>query len=204
MIDYPKPTNNSRADGYGYNPRCVTRDISNYLTSRYTRTPQIAALILNHTTIGDFQDTMQLRTGVHGAGHFTVSGDPGSDFYTSPGGMWNASPIVTRISADKLCYRRAFLLSSCHDRSGVFDLAVSRFPTQTAGHCGWHAYVRRRQQQHAPDLGRRGRSGGVERGWQEVQDQGVGQYSSRAFLLPLSIRRPHNRSARLDYDMKKV
>ena len=40
-----------------------------------------AALITNSKTIGTFQDTMQSGTGVHPAGHFTVSGDPGSGKY---------------------------------------------------------------------------------------------------------------------------
>ncbi|KAH7408482.1 hypothetical protein DE146DRAFT_606153, partial [Phaeosphaeria sp. MPI-PUGE-AT-0046c] len=72
-------------DGYGYNPRCIKRDISGYLVQRDSTWAKIAALITNSKTIGSFQDTMQSGTGVHPAGHFTVSGDPGSDFYTSPG-----------------------------------------------------------------------------------------------------------------------
>ncbi|KNG48215.1 Di-copper centre-containing protein [Stemphylium lycopersici] len=83
--DAPAPPRNPRTDGYGYNPRCIKRDISNYLTQLYATTPKIASLITNYKTIGPFQDAMQAPTGVHGAGHFTVAGDPGSDFYTSPG-----------------------------------------------------------------------------------------------------------------------
>ncbi|OAL48310.1 Di-copper centre-containing protein [Pyrenochaeta sp. DS3sAY3a] len=79
------PPKNPRSDGYGYNPRCIKRDISGYLTQRDATTAKIAALITNSKTIGPFQDTMQSQNGVHSAGHFTVSGDPGSDFYTSPG-----------------------------------------------------------------------------------------------------------------------
>ena len=84
--DAPAPPRNPRTDGYGYNPRCIKRDISNYLTQLYATTPKIASLITGQKTIGPFQDAMQAPTGVHGAGHFTVAGDPGSDFYTSPGG----------------------------------------------------------------------------------------------------------------------
>ncbi|CAO2651591.1 Nn.00g041610.m01.CDS01 [Neocucurbitaria sp. VM-36] len=79
------PPKNPRSDGYGYNPRCIKRDISGYLVQRDATTAKIAALITGSKTIGPFQDTMQSGTGVHPAGHFTVSGDPGSDFYTSPG-----------------------------------------------------------------------------------------------------------------------
>ncbi|KAG9189321.1 tyrosinase [Alternaria panax] len=84
-MDSPAPPRNPRSDGYGYNPRCVKRDISNYLNQLYATTDKIVALINNSKAIGSFQDNMQAATGPHGAGHFTVAGDPGSDFYTSPG-----------------------------------------------------------------------------------------------------------------------
>ncbi|KAF2026977.1 Di-copper centre-containing protein [Setomelanomma holmii] len=79
------PPKNPRSDGYGYNPRCIKRDISGDLVQRDATSAKIAALITDNKTIGPFQDSMQSQTGVHSAGHFTVSGDPGSDFYTSPG-----------------------------------------------------------------------------------------------------------------------
>ena len=72
------PPKNPRSDGYGYNPRCIRRDISNYLTQRDATTAKIASLISGQSTIGNFQDQMQSGTGVHSAGHFTISGDPGS------------------------------------------------------------------------------------------------------------------------------
>jgi tyrosinase len=78
VMDTPAPPKNPRADGFGYNPRCIKRDISNYLTQRDATTAKIAALITTSKTIGSFQDTMQSGQGVHGAGHFTVAGDPGS------------------------------------------------------------------------------------------------------------------------------
>jgi tyrosinase len=87
-MDKPAPPKNPRADGFGYNPRCVKRDISNYLTQLHATTEKIVALINNSKNIASFQDTMQAGTGPHGAGHFTVAGDPGSDFYTSPGGTF--------------------------------------------------------------------------------------------------------------------
>ena len=79
------PPRNPRSDGYGYNPRCIKRDLSNYLTARDCTTAKIAALITGASSIGTFQNNMQSSNGVHSGGHFTISGDPGSDFYTSPG-----------------------------------------------------------------------------------------------------------------------
>lgn len=89
-MDSPQAPRNPRSDGFGYNPRCIKRDISNYLTQLYATTDKTAALITSSRTIATFQDVMQGATGVHGAGHFTVAGDPGSDFYTSPGGEYHS------------------------------------------------------------------------------------------------------------------
>jgi tyrosinase len=80
---------NPRSDGYGYNPRCIKRDLSNYLTQRDATTAKIAALITGSRDIATFQSTMQAGTGVHSAGHFTISGDPGSG--TSPTPSYLAS-----------------------------------------------------------------------------------------------------------------
>jgi tyrosinase len=76
------PPRNPRQDGYGYNPRCIKRDISGYLVQRDSTPAKTAALITNSKTIGSFQDTMQAANGVHSSGHFTVSGDPGSGKFT--------------------------------------------------------------------------------------------------------------------------
>lgn len=89
----PAPPRNPRSDGYGDNPRCLRRDISNQLSSRYSRTEDIVSLITNSRDLATFQNVMQGAggfglggggMGVHSAGHFTIAGDPGGDFYTSP------------------------------------------------------------------------------------------------------------------------
>ncbi|PVH95373.1 Di-copper centre-containing protein [Periconia macrospinosa] len=93
------PPRNPQANGYGYNPRCIKRDISNYLTQRDATTAKIAALITNTANIASFQNTMQANNGVHPAGHFTISGDPGSDFYVSPGdpAFWLHHSMIDRV-----------------------------------------------------------------------------------------------------------
>ena len=50
-------------------------------------------LITNRTNIANFQDRMQgdfpdKYMGVHAGGHFWVGGDPGGDFFASPGDPW--------------------------------------------------------------------------------------------------------------------
>ncbi|KAI1385398.1 Di-copper centre-containing protein [Hypoxylon trugodes] len=76
--------------GLEYNPRCLKRDISAGVNSAYANATSIVELILKQNNIADFQLTMQGvpgsgSIGVHGGGHYTIGGDPGSDVFTSPG-----------------------------------------------------------------------------------------------------------------------
>ncbi|KAK1827501.1 hypothetical protein QBC39DRAFT_175773 [Podospora conica] len=80
---------NPQADGLGYNPRCLRRDINRHsaavTTSNYTY-----ALITKNDNAHWFQSVMEGdfdkgEWGVHAGGHYTVSGDPAGDFYISPG-----------------------------------------------------------------------------------------------------------------------
>lgn len=86
---------NPRPDGLGYNPRCIRRDLS-IQSALGANDANITSLITLSPTVGTFQDTMQSaffsptnpEYGVHTAGHYIVGGDPGGDFYTSPGEPW--------------------------------------------------------------------------------------------------------------------
>jgi len=85
----PSVPPNSRPDGFGHNPRCLRRDI-NHFASSVTTTNFTLALILNTTDIEGFQTVLQGQFdlglwGLHTGGHFTIGGDPGGDFFTSPG-----------------------------------------------------------------------------------------------------------------------
>ncbi|KAH7348468.1 hypothetical protein BKA65DRAFT_261082 [Rhexocercosporidium sp. MPI-PUGE-AT-0058] len=82
---------NPQADGLGYNPRCLRRDV-NPNSSAVTATNYTYSLITEplHADIYWFQTVMQGqfpegKWGVHAGGHFTIGGDPGGDFFTSPG-----------------------------------------------------------------------------------------------------------------------
>jgi tyrosinase len=97
----------STGTGFVYNPRCLKRDISVWLTSQWSTDNHSSTLIENNPDIYWFQTSMQgeLTTtsyGVHAAGHFTYGGDPGGvslrpgeaknqmltfqqDVYSSPG-----------------------------------------------------------------------------------------------------------------------
>jgi len=87
-------TPNPRLDGLGYNPRCLRRDLS-IETAQGASDANITSLITENNDILSFQNDMQglftfgiPRYGVHTAGHYMVSGDPGGDFFTSPGDPW--------------------------------------------------------------------------------------------------------------------
>ncbi|KAH9903557.1 Di-copper centre-containing protein [Xylariomycetidae sp. FL2044] len=106
----PAPPRNPQRDGMGHNPRCLRRDIGNQLSSRYTRTEDIANLISAPQAVAGFQNLMQAAggfgagagagagMGVHAAGHFTIAGDPAGDFYTSPGdpAFWFHHAMIDR------------------------------------------------------------------------------------------------------------
>lgn len=78
---------NPQADGLGYNPRCMSRDISKQAAAE-TTDEKVAFLIKNSTDIRSFQDLLQNfipgSVGIHSGGHYTIGGDAGSDLYNSP------------------------------------------------------------------------------------------------------------------------
>jgi tyrosinase len=89
---------NPQADGLGYNPRCLSRDIS--AEAAYgSRDEEIMALITGNQNVLDFQNRMQgdfpnAFIGAHTAGHYTIGGDAGSDFFNSPSDPVGVLPFV--------------------------------------------------------------------------------------------------------------
>ncbi|KAK4194155.1 hypothetical protein QBC40DRAFT_321258 [Triangularia verruculosa] len=80
---------NPRSDGLGYNPRCLRRDV-NKNSAAVTTANYTYDLITKNNDVYWFQTVMegqfpQGKWGVHAGGHYTIGGDPGGDFYTSPG-----------------------------------------------------------------------------------------------------------------------
>lgn len=100
----PEPHPNPQKDGLGSNPRCVKRDISAYLMSNFGTTAHQVSLTTEYTNITAWQDALQSKTregepGLHGVGHFTFTGDPGGDFYTSPNdpAFWVHHGMIDRL-----------------------------------------------------------------------------------------------------------
>ncbi|KAF2205686.1 Di-copper centre-containing protein [Delitschia confertaspora ATCC 74209] len=98
--DIPK---NPQTDGFGSNPRCLRRDVNKFAaavtTANYTY-----ALITENKDVDGFQSAMLGSSekndwGVHLGGHYTIGGDPGGDFFSSPGDpvFWFHHGMIDRI-----------------------------------------------------------------------------------------------------------
>ncbi|KAJ8105574.1 hypothetical protein OPT61_g10091 [Boeremia exigua] len=77
------------SDRFTYNPRCLTRDLTDAINRQYSNASAVVSNILDHDNIADFQLTMQGvpgsgNVGIHGGGHYSLGGDPGRDPYVSP------------------------------------------------------------------------------------------------------------------------
>lgn len=73
---------------FASNPRCLTRDLNPYIFKRWLNWTVFDTLISSNT-IGDFQTNLSPapgagELGLHGGGHFGISGDPGADVFVSP------------------------------------------------------------------------------------------------------------------------
>ncbi|ROV93754.1 hypothetical protein VSDG_06984 [Cytospora chrysosperma] len=98
-LDLPGGTvaTNSKNDTgiYSWNPRCLKRDLTDYINQNYANASNVLDVVQGYDSIADFQLMFQGASsstlaggntlGVHGGGHFSLGGDPGRDFYVSPG-----------------------------------------------------------------------------------------------------------------------
>ncbi|KAI1505972.1 hypothetical protein F5X99DRAFT_415647 [Biscogniauxia marginata] len=80
---------NPQADGLSSNPRCLRRDVNKYSAS-VTTANYSYALIKDSPDIDFFQKVLLGQPekndwGIHMGGHYTIGGDPGGDFFSSPG-----------------------------------------------------------------------------------------------------------------------
>ncbi|KAI1366276.1 hypothetical protein F5Y08DRAFT_351744 [Xylaria arbuscula] len=85
---------NTARNPLAYNPRCLKRDLNTFLCATYASLRNTTETILQSPTVEAFQSNVQgdfrfpaarkWSLAVHGGGHFTIAGDPGSDFYFSP------------------------------------------------------------------------------------------------------------------------
>lgn len=93
---------NPQADGLGYNPRCLSRDLSPQAAND-TRDESVVSLITGSADILSFQQQMQGFSpgymGVHSGGHYTIGGDAGSDFFNSPSdpAFWFHHGMIDRV-----------------------------------------------------------------------------------------------------------
>jgi tyrosinase len=92
MPNYGNTNSTAALDPLADNFRCLKRDLNTYSLAKYSSFYNTTNLILNSPNVGIFQGLMQGDPryitgdlGVHGGGHFTIGGDPGSDPFISPG-----------------------------------------------------------------------------------------------------------------------
>jgi tyrosinase len=82
----------SQPDPTADNPRCLKRDLNPDAGQRFSSFRNTTDLIRESNDIEAFRTTMEAdpsyvpnSLGVHGGGHFMISGDPGSDAFISSG-----------------------------------------------------------------------------------------------------------------------
>ncbi|KAH9844847.1 Di-copper centre-containing protein [Teratosphaeria destructans] len=74
----------------GYNPRCLKRDLTDFINRSWANGTSVLNTILIPQDIDSFQNILQGLLGVdypsiHTAGHFAMGGDPGRDVFAAPG-----------------------------------------------------------------------------------------------------------------------
>jgi len=82
-LGLPGGATEANGDGLSYNPRCLKRDLTDYVNKRFANASSVVNLILKSKDITDFQMTMQ---GVPGSGDIGVHG--GGEFITT-----NSNPL---------------------------------------------------------------------------------------------------------------
>jgi hypothetical protein len=123
---------NPQANGLGYNPRCLSRDVNKHAAYR-SRDEVITELIKTSKDILTFQNRMQgdfpnKYLGVHSAGHYTIGGDAGTDFFNSPSDPVSIPPQGTNspIETSSLTPPPGLLLPPRTSRPHLVDLAEPR------------------------------------------------------------------------------
>ncbi|KAM0136979.1 hypothetical protein ACHAP3_004317 [Botrytis cinerea] len=83
--------------GLGYNPRCLSRDISS-VWSNNTKPSDVVRLIQSSPDLGTFDTNLEALDGVHAGGHFSMGG-LGLDAYASAGdpAFWLHHAMVDKV-----------------------------------------------------------------------------------------------------------
>ncbi|KAL1873568.1 hypothetical protein Daus18300_003935 [Diaporthe australafricana] len=82
-LDEPGGISVSNSNGsLSYNPRCLKRDLTNYVVQKYANANAVLSNIMDYDNVYDFEYAMQGvpgsgSLGIHGGGHYAMGGDPG-------------------------------------------------------------------------------------------------------------------------------
>ncbi|KAF2146390.1 uncharacterized protein K452DRAFT_219628 [Aplosporella prunicola CBS 121167] len=89
LLFLPNGSHVSASNPLDYNARCLRRDLTDAVLRANANASSIATLVLDSGDIHSFQTAMQgapgASLGVHGGAHYALGGDPGRDFFVSPG-----------------------------------------------------------------------------------------------------------------------
>jgi hypothetical protein len=126
--------------GSAYNPRCIKRDISAWVSSQWNTDASSTTLLTQNPDIYWFQTVMQGDFasgfyGVHTGGHFTFGGDPGGDIFTSPGDPVYVEPSIYP-NQRMLTKDFQILAPSRTNRPHLVDLAEPRYQEPTERYFG--------------------------------------------------------------------
>ncbi|KAF2708625.1 Di-copper centre-containing protein [Pleomassaria siparia CBS 279.74] len=144
----------SNGDGLSYNPRCLKRDLTDFVNQRFANATGVVDLIVKPQDVETFQMTMQGvpgtgELGVHGGGHYSMGGDPGRDFFVSPGDplfylhhgaidrtwwIWQTLDKKTRSGAEGISGTGTFLNNPASPNTTldtIIDLGFSAGPAVT-------------------------------------------------------------------------
>lgn len=132
-------------DPMAYNPRCLKRDLTDYINQKFANATTIVDNIVRPQDVYDFQMTMQGwpgsgNIGIHGGGHYSMGGDPGRDIYVSPGDpafylhhsmidlvwtLWQMLDAESRVYGDKAISGTGTFLNSPSSPNTTFSTPIS-------------------------------------------------------------------------------
>jgi tyrosinase len=155
MLDVPGGIIISNPAGpFAYNPRCFKRDLTTAINRMFANASSILNTILPPQNIADFQMKLQGvpgsgDIGIHGGGHFSLGGDPGRDFFISPGDpafylhhamidrvwwIWQQlSPSTRAQGSTAVAGTRTFLNNPPSDPTSIEDIIEFDFAGSTFG-----------------------------------------------------------------------
>lgn len=134
-LDEPGGVSASNPNGpLSYNPRCLKRDLTDYVVQNFANATAVLSNILDYDNIYDFEYAMQGvpgsgSLGIHGGGHYAMGGDPGRGTFLK---LTSSRPFTDKgFRCFRVAWRPSVLSSSWHDRQSLVAVANAK-PSRAA------------------------------------------------------------------------